>query len=270
VKTTSFDQVPEGWNSVAETYEQSFQLLTAQYAEEALRLTGLGPGERVLDVAAGPGALSIAAANAGADVVAIDFSSEMIRCLRARIANENFAITTHVMDGQHLTFPDEMFDAGYSIFGLMFFPDRARGFDELFRVVKRGGRVAVAVLGSAERFRLREILMSAIETADPGFRRTRRPGLELQDPEQLADEMRRARFQNVTVHTVARVWSTPSPAWLWEHVKGMSPLITSMLERLTAQNLKKAGHVFVESLRNEFGDGPVRLEAVGLIGIGMK
>lgn len=271
MKIPGFDQIPEGWNSVAETYEQSFQLLTVQYAEEALRLTDLRPGERILDVAAGPGALSVAAAKAGAEVVAIDFSSEMIRRLRARVAKEDLrGITAHVMDGQNLIFPEETFDVVYSIFGLMFFPDRARGFAELFRVLKRGGRAAVVVLGSSERFRLRDVLMGAIETADPDFRRAARPGIELQDPKQLACEIKRAHFRNVKVHTVVRVWTTPSPGWLWEHVKGMSPLVTSMLARLNARSMEKARRVFLERLGEEFGDGPVRLEAEGLVGTGVK
>jgi hypothetical protein len=64
----SIDQKPEGWDPVAKAYGLSFASLTALFAQDALRLVNVQPGQRILDVAAGTGALSLAAAEAGAIV----------------------------------------------------------------------------------------------------------------------------------------------------------------------------------------------------------
>ena len=80
----SIDQKPEGWDAIAAAYDSSFASLTALFAQDALRLAGVQPGQRILDVAAGTGALSFAAAEAGADVLATDFSPGMIEYLRLK------------------------------------------------------------------------------------------------------------------------------------------------------------------------------------------
>ncbi|MFQ5903228.1 MAG: methyltransferase domain-containing protein [Candidatus Binatia bacterium] len=267
----SLDQTPHGWDAVVETYEQAFEPLTTQYAEEAARLAGLKPGERVLDVAAGSGALTLAAAKVGAHVVATDFSPQMIERLRARITKEKFAnVTAEVMDGQALEFPDNIFDAAFSVLGLMFFPDRGKGFSEMFRVLRPGGRAAVVAMGPHERFRFGNILMRAIDSAVPNFPRKPRPGTELGDPKRFESEMRNAKFKQVNIHTVTRVWTSPSPEWLWDHGKGMAPVITAIFKRLSPDEVAAAHKVFLEILHAEFGNGPVRLEADAHIGIGVK
>jgi ubiquinone/menaquinone biosynthesis C-methylase UbiE len=69
----------------------------------------------------------------------------MIARLRERAAREGVAdIDARVADGCALPFPDASFDAGFSSFGLMFFPDRARGFGELLRVLRPGAQAVVS------------------------------------------------------------------------------------------------------------------------------
>ena len=95
------------------------------------------PGSRIVDVACGPGTLSVLAAQAGHQLDALDFSRPMITKLTERMMALGVrAIKSHVGDGQALPFPDGTFDAGFSMFGLMFFPDRAKGFAELRRVLR--------------------------------------------------------------------------------------------------------------------------------------
>src|SRR5690606_24130990 len=109
------------------------------FAADALALAELNPQDTLVDVAAGPGSLALQAAGQVARVDALDFSTEMLNLLRQRtrsIAN----IHAIEGDGQALPYDNEQFDAAFSLFGLMFFPDRARGFSELYRVLKPGGR----------------------------------------------------------------------------------------------------------------------------------
>lgn len=130
------------WDLVAGAYTDLVAPLFATFANEALEAAHVESGQHVVDVACGPGTLSLAALERGARVKALDFSPEMIELLRKR-APAGAALDAVIGDGQALPYDDATFDAGFSLFGLMFFPDRAAGFRELLRVLKPGGSVVV-------------------------------------------------------------------------------------------------------------------------------
>jgi ubiquinone/menaquinone biosynthesis C-methylase UbiE len=132
---------PDHWDTAAQHYEQTAHPFTARYAEAALALVSLTPASRVLDIAAGTGALALLAAQTGAHVLATDFSSGMI----ARIAARNLPnVDTRVMDGQALALEDASFDAAFSIFGVIMFPDWRKGLAEMARVTRPGGQGVIA------------------------------------------------------------------------------------------------------------------------------
>ncbi|MGH2754274.1 MAG: class I SAM-dependent methyltransferase [Actinomycetota bacterium] len=108
---------------------------------ELVAAIGIDATHRVLDVAAGDGNLSLAAAGRGAQVVALDFSERMIANGRPRTADAT--VTWLQGDAERLPFADGTFDIVASVFGVMFAPDQARAAAELARVVRPGGRVAV-------------------------------------------------------------------------------------------------------------------------------
>src|SRR5690606_29044502 len=92
------------WDNAAKHYEETAHPFTALYAEDALARIALTARSRVLDVAAGTGALALAAARTGAQVLATDFSPGMVaRIAAARLPN----VEARVMDGQSLDLPDE-------------------------------------------------------------------------------------------------------------------------------------------------------------------
>lgn len=132
---------PERWDAVARHYEETAHPFTARFAEAALARVPLDACSRVLDVAAGTGALARAAARTGAQVLATDFSPGMV----ARIAAAGLPnVEARVMDGQALALPDGAFDAVFSIFGVIMFPDWRRGLSEMARVTRPGGTGIVA------------------------------------------------------------------------------------------------------------------------------
>ena len=101
----SIEQKPEGWDPVPKAYDTSLASFTALFAQDALRLTNVQPGQRVLDVAAGTGALSFAALEAVAEVLATDFSPGMIDYLRSKAEAKGVqGIRLAVMDGPGATF----------------------------------------------------------------------------------------------------------------------------------------------------------------------
>lgn len=132
---------PDHWDTAAQHYEKTAHPFTIRYAEAALARVRLTPASRVLDVAAGTGALALTAARTGAQVLATDFSPGMV----ARIAAANLPnVETRVMDGQALALEDGHFDAVFSIFGVIMFPDWRKGLSEMARVTRAGGYGVVA------------------------------------------------------------------------------------------------------------------------------
>ncbi|MCW2993829.1 MAG: class SAM-dependent methyltransferase [Conexibacter sp.] len=105
---------------------------------------GVGPGQRVLDVAAGSGATSIPAALAGADVVASDITPELLDAGRAAALVAGVGLEWVEADAEALPFPDASFDVVLSSFGAMFAPHHQVVADELLRVVRPGGTIAMA------------------------------------------------------------------------------------------------------------------------------
>ncbi len=101
-------------------------------------------GERVLDVAAGNGNATLAAARRFAEVTSTDYVPALLDKGRARAHAEGLPVTFQVADAEDLPFEDGSFDVVLSTFGAMFTPDHARPAREMLRVVRRGGRVGLA------------------------------------------------------------------------------------------------------------------------------
>jgi SAM-dependent methyltransferase len=108
------------------------------------RAVDVHPGERVLDVAAGSGNTSLAAARRGADVTASDFVESLLEVAERRAGAEGLVLDTQLADAQALPFEDASFDVVVSTFGAMFAPDQQRAADELVRVCRPGGRIGLA------------------------------------------------------------------------------------------------------------------------------
>lgn len=131
--------------SPAEIYEERFvPALFRQWGPIMCDLVRAGPGERILDVACGTGVLACAALDRVGDrgkVVGLDPNADMLSVARRKSAR----IEWREGRAEAMTFAENSFDAVASQFGLMFFDDRPAAFREMMRVLRRGGRLAVAV-----------------------------------------------------------------------------------------------------------------------------
>ncbi len=131
--------------SPAEVYEEFFvPALFQQWGSMVAGTAGIGQGQRVLDVACGTGVLACAAAErvgtSGA-VVGLDINEEMLVVARRKSESIQWCHG----QAESLPFPDESFDAVVSQFGFMFFEDQVASLLEMMRVLRPGGRMAVAV-----------------------------------------------------------------------------------------------------------------------------
>lgn len=113
-------------------------------ADHVVRGAAIRAGEKVLDIACGTGNTALAAAARGADVTGLDLTPELLDVASARARAAGLAdITWQEGDAEHLPFPADSFDVAVSSCGLMFAPDQQRVADEVARVTRPGGRIAI-------------------------------------------------------------------------------------------------------------------------------
>jgi ubiquinone/menaquinone biosynthesis C-methylase UbiE len=112
--------------------------------EKICEAVDLRAGERVLDVAAGNGNATLAAARRFAEVTSTDYVGALLERGQERATAERLPVTFREADAEALPFPDMSFDVALSTFGVMFTPDQERAAAELARVVRPGGRIGLA------------------------------------------------------------------------------------------------------------------------------
>ena len=112
--------------------------------EQLCEAVDLRPGQRVLDVAAGNGNATLAAARRWADVTSTDYVATLLERGRAKATAERLPVTFQQADAEQLPFADSSFDVVLSVFGVMFTPNQEQAAQELLRVCRSGGRLGLA------------------------------------------------------------------------------------------------------------------------------
>jgi ubiquinone/menaquinone biosynthesis C-methylase UbiE len=266
---------PAEWNRVAVAYEQANEAFMGRFADLALEAASLEAGDLVVDVATGPGTLAVRAAKTAKRVVAVDYADAMLERLRARVDKENLTnIEVKRMDGMRLELESDTFDAAFSMFGLIFFPDRRRGFGELYRVLKPGGRAVVTGWGSIERAPVLSAMVKGVRDALPDLPPPPAvvPAFSLQDPAKFAAEMAQEGFDRVTIltRTVEQEF-TGTAEDFFDAQAPANVLIASLKEKLPEAKFKEVKKHSCAAIRSVCGDGKtMTLQAEANIGIGFR
>lgn len=258
---------PEPWSLVADDYTQELLPMFELFTRDALALAPTHAGARVLDVAAGPGTLTLIAAEAGRAVAAIDFSPQMVRNLRARLDGAQQGADVRLGDGQELPWGDAEFDAAFSMFGLMFFPDRAKGFGELYRVLKPGGKAVVSSWAPFEG--IFKSVMAAMREVLPEIPFGAGKG-PLGDPDEFAAELRAAGFTDVSVSPVTHQLTADSASEFWAQCQRTTAPIVLLKNRLGDAKWQEVTRGVVQRLEAEYGIGSVPLQTTAYLGLGTK
>ncbi len=220
---------------------------------------GLSPGARVLEIACGTG-LSTAhlrrALPAATTIMATDLQDAMIDFAKAKhggLAGVSFGTA----DGTDLPFEDNSFDAVVCQFGVMFYPDKARGYSEMARVLKPGGLAAFNVWDSFANNPVVALVHNTIggffETDPPRFLETPFGYYQI-DP--IRDDLQGAGFRHIDIHIVSETVVRPDPHHVARGFVEGNPSILEIRERADPVALI-AGVAM--ALEDTFGPAPVQL-----------
>jgi enediyne biosynthesis protein CalE5 len=227
------------WRAAAAGWLSWFDVLEAAEAGSAvtkklIELAALGPGDEVLDVAAGYGEPGLTAARAvgpNGRVVCTDISSEMLavgqeRAVREGITNVDFIEA----DAEELHFDDGTFDAVLSRQGLQFLPDVGATLLRLRSFLKPNGRLAAAVWGPPESVQFAAavpIIRRALELPPP----PQGPGpFALSDTRVLALLVESAGFKHVETGSVTAVYETESPERTTQWLRDVAPPLVGLVK----------------------------------------
>lgn len=238
--------------------------------ERLVDAAGIGPGMRVLDVASGTGNAALPAARRGAEVTASDLTPALLDAGRERAKAEGLELDWVEADAENLPFEDGSFDVVMSAIGVMFAPHHQDAADELVRVTRPGGRIALlswtpeGMLGALFR------LMKPFAPPPP-------PGVQPPPLWGSEEHLRGLLGDRVTLDTVERgvldITVFPEARGYGEHFKSYyGPTIA------TRANAEREGIAadFDEALDafcdewNRGGDGDARFEKEYLVAVGTR
>ena len=257
------DQDAVRWDGHAAAYERMFEPLTDAFNQVALALLAPLDGERLVDIAAGPGGAALVAAGQGARVTAIDASPAMAARLHARAGDR---IAVQQADAAALPFAEGAFTRALSSFGITLMPDPARGAAEMHRVLRPGSRAAVVTWTEPQHYALATRLRDAtIAVRGPQPPAPLPPQLRHIDPANLTALMAHAGFTQTEVHRV----EATLPAASAQDLAGALDFAPGMAAMLGAMGSERPAILarFVQALEAEQGRGPIALPAVAHIAV---
>lgn len=277
MENIDLNQIKASWDLIAEGYN-TYVTPTHDWnlAKNLLKSAGLGKGMRFLDVASGSGALSIPAAQLGAEVMAVDLAPKMILLLKKRAQEEGlFNVDGRVMDGHKLEFQDNSFDFAGSQFGVMLFPDLPKGLQEMVRVTRKGGSVILITFGSPERVEFLTYFLKALRIVNPDF--TGLPmsppplPFQVSDPEVLRQKMKAAGLKDIRISQEVEKLEFRTGKDMWNWVTNSNPIAVKLTADFTKKQKKEAQQVLNDMLREGFnGQDFAVLTADVNFGIGKK
>jgi ubiquinone/menaquinone biosynthesis C-methylase UbiE len=259
------------WEMVAEGYAETTMKLFRSYTEKALEVANISRESAILDVACGPGTLPLLAAAQVNSVHAIDFSESMVKLFKEQVEAGGLKnIEIHCGDGQELPFSNEMFDLAFSMFGLMFFPDRNKGYSEIYRTLKPGGKILISSWAPVSESPVMQTMFGALKAMKPEIPEPQSDIESLENPEFFRTELQNAGFNDVEILPVAGEYPITDLQGFWrDMVKGSAPIV--MLKKsMSPEEWEEKERVALDYLQNTLPSLPTSLYAKAWLGCGVK
>lgn len=259
------------WDAVAEGYAEITMKLFQGYADEALKRVVLNQHSHVLDVGCGPGTLSLSVANQVKQVQAIDFSSQMLVKLQQSLHQQKIGnVDLFCGDAQTLPYDANQFDAAFSLFALMFFPNRNKGFAEIHRVLKPEAKVVVSSWAPITQSPAMLAVFGAIQAINPEIPNLQADLNSLENPDLFKKEMEDAGFKSVRVEAVTQHFSIDNVETFWRGMVKGNAIILIMKNKFTECEWAAKEKMAIDYLKNHVGECPVTLSADAWFATGMK
>ena len=254
------------WGARAASYAAYAVPKNRPYARDLVAAVGIAEGERVLDVATGPGVVAIEAARSLAgsgEVVATDLAPEwepFVGLAAAGLGNVRF----RVMPAEALALPDDAFDVAFCQFGLMFVSDPAVALAEISRVLRPGGRLGVAVWSTPDKvahFATQRALVAAMGNP-PAF--CGPSPLSLGAPGLIDRLVAEAGFVGVTTCRVTHAIEVHDADREWERLAG-EPRFAAHLCGLDEERIARIRRTTLDALAPYRSGGIARLPSEAIL-----
>jgi SAM-dependent methyltransferase len=252
------------FNLVAPTYDSAGPASFAYFGRELVDLVGVEPGQRVLDVATGRGAVLIPAAERAGhsgEVVGIDLAEGMLEATAVEIQRRGLSARALRMDAEQLDFPDASFDRVLCGFGVMFLPNQAAAAAGFRRVLKPGGRVGLSTWKVTQVDDLGAVLGSL------GLSSGQAPGW-ITGTERLRELLESAGFSRVDVKESSRTFVYGDIEHYWQ--TAMTTGLRRDLATLSEEDTQRAREALFERLGDRRRDDGLHIEAVALLAAGER
>lgn len=247
--------------TIPENYDRYLgPVLFHPYADDLAGRLVVTPGIRVLEVACGTGLLTrrvLERVRGRGSLLATDLNEAMLAYGRAQVPAEP-SLEWRQADATNLPLPDRAFDAVVCQFGLMFFPDKATGVREAFRVLGPGGVYLFNVWDAIERNRFARITHETVAgffPADPPQFYTVPFGFH--DPETIRKVLAEAGFTRIEWTYVEKTGTSPAAADLAIGLIDGNPILGAILER-RPEALPDIRKAVAAQIAAQLGDRPVR------------
>lgn len=233
------------WDVVSEGYVSETMPIFELWAQDSFDRINIRPDFNVLDMATGPGTVAVKISSLVNSVLALDFSSQMIEQLKQRIAQAQISnITIEQCDCQKLFSDNNSFDLAFSQFGLMFFPNRQAGFNEMYRVLKPGGKGIVYSWAPMEQSPAMQMMIGALFAGFPEARPIDTGNKDivkgLDDLDTFYMEMEQAGFTNVKIESITHTFPVQSVEQFWQSmVKGSAPITMMKKQKSKTEWIEK-------------------------------
>jgi SAM-dependent methyltransferase len=241
-------------------------------ALEFLKYIGSSEQQSVLEIAAGTGRLTSHLRKyfpQTTRLVATDLSPDMLEMAREIL--KDFHIEFQLADAQDLPFPDHCFDLALCQFGLMFLPDKRKGFAEAYRILKPGGRFIFSTWDSQHNIPLLDLVFNRVII--PFFKgedssRFQVP-FSMHDPAMMMNSLHDSGFRSPCVMPIAFKGYSPSPEYIVNAYLLKHPLSKEVAAR-DASALPGIAAKMHEMISSEFGTKDIVFDLKAFIGMGEK
>jgi SAM-dependent methyltransferase len=267
------------WGAVALGWEQNADFVDKRVVgltKTMLDAVALEPGDRVLELACGPGGLGLAASErvgAEGEVVLSDVAPQMTAIAATRAKSRGLGnVTTLELDLERIDQPDDAYDAVLCREGLMLVPDHTGAASEIRRVLRPGGRAAVSVWGPRERNPWLGAMLDAVGAQLGGtFPAPGMPGpFALDGREKLLAVLSGAGFDEVEISEVDAPWRGASFEVWWLVTSALAGPLAKVLEVQSPEEVEAIRSHARESLAEyETADG-LEIPGVSLMGSALR